>query len=187
MPERSGHAVNGGPEGRRERPETRRGHPRHRTKPVDGDRRSETADPEETTSMTAPLRDHVTGLETRAALEAFLAAREVSAPLAVVLCDVVGLKAANDRGGFTAGDAVLRRAADRLREAAAGAALVARLGGDECAAVFTGTAAATAAARAREALARPGDPPLRAAADARRPAEPIPAFVDRLYASLRRS
>jgi diguanylate cyclase (GGDEF)-like protein len=137
--------------------------------------------------MTASLRDHVTGLETRATLHAFLDARDVSAPLAVVLCDVVGLKAANDRDGFTAGDAVLRRAADRLRNATPDARLHTRLGGDECVAVFTGAAAEAAATRARERLAAPGDPALRAAAGVLRPGETVPAFVDRLYAILRRS
>ena len=137
--------------------------------------------------MNAPLRDHVTGLETRATLHAFLDARDVSTPLAIVLCDVVGLKAANDRDGFSAGDAVLRRAADRLRRAAASATLVARLGGDECVAVFIGSAAAAAATQARERLAAPGDPDLRTASDVLRPGETVPAFIDRLYAILRRS
>jgi diguanylate cyclase (GGDEF)-like protein len=136
--------------------------------------------------MTTQFSDHVTGLETRATLAAFLDARDASAPLALVLCDVVGLKAANDRAGFSAGDAVLRRAAERLRTAAADAAVVARLGGDECVAVFTGGDATAAATRARETLAAPGDPTLRAAADVLRPGETIPAFVDRLYAILRR-
>ena len=133
-----------------------------------------------------PSPDHVTGLATRGTLEAFLDARDVSTPLAVVLCDVVGLKATNDRDGFTAGDAVLRRAADRLRAAAAGATLLGRLGGDECMAVFTGPDAATTADRARTILAGPGDPPLRAAAGECLPQETITAFVDRLYAILRR-
>ena len=70
---------------------------------------------------------------------------------------------------------------------AAGATLLARLGGDECVAVFTGSEAAAAADRARAALAAPGDPPLRAAAGECMPHETVPAFVDRLYASLRRS
>ena len=133
-----------------------------------------------------PSPDHVTGLAPRGAIEALLAARDVSTPLAVVLCDVVGLKATNDRDGFTAGDTVLRRAADRLRMAAAGATLLARLGGDECMAVFTGPDAAAAAKRARAVLAAPGDPPLRAAAGKCRPHESVAAFVDRLYAILRR-
>jgi len=137
-------------------------------------------------TVTSAPPDHVTGLANRGTLEAFLDARDVSTPLAVVLCDVVGLKATNDRDGFTAGDAVLRRAADRLRGAAAGATLLGRLGGDECMAVFTGPDAATAANRARTILAAPGDPPLRAAAGECLPQESIAAFVDRLYAILRR-
>ena len=136
--------------------------------------------------MTSAPPDHVTGLANRGTLEAFLDARDVSTPLAVVLCDVVGLKATNDRDGFTAGDAVLRRAADRLRGAAAGAMLLGRLGGDECMAVFTGPNAAAAAARAQSILAAAGDPPLRAAAGECLPQESIAAFVDRLYAILRR-
>jgi len=133
-----------------------------------------------------PPPDHVTGLAPRGTLEAFLDTHDVSTPLAVVLCDVVGLKATNDRDGFTAGDAVLRRAADRLRGAATEATLLARLGGDECMAVFTGPDAATTAERARSILAGPGDPPLRAAAGECLPQESIAAFVDRLYAILRR-
>jgi hypothetical protein len=54
------------------------------------------------------------------------------------------------------------------------------------AAVFTGPDAATAANRARTILARPGDPPLRAAARECLPQESVAAFVDRLYAILRR-
>ena len=138
------------------------------------------------TTVTTTPSDHVTGLATRAALEAFLDARDVSTPLAVVLCDVVGLKATNDRDGFSAGDTVLRRAADRLRAAAAEATLLARLGGDECMAVFTGPKAVAAADRARGRLAALGDPPLRAAAGECLPEESVTAFVDRLYAILRR-
>ncbi|NDC63567.1 MAG: hypothetical protein EBZ59_06165, partial [Planctomycetia bacterium] len=50
---------------------------------------------------TAPP-DHVTGLETRGSLEAFLPRALRTAPLAAVICDVVGLKAVNDVRGFLA-------------------------------------------------------------------------------------
>ena len=109
------------------------------------------------------------------------------ASLAAVVCDVVGLKAVNERDGFAAGDACLRAAADRLRDAARGARLTARLGGDELIAVFLGPEAAALARAAARSLAARGAPPLRAAAGARMPDEGPGPFIDRLYASLRRS
>ena len=90
--------------------------------------------------------DHVTRLHSRGTLEAFFAGRRDAADdLALVMCDVVGLKEMNERDGFTAGDTCLRRAADRLRAVAAGADILARLGGDEFVAVFTGPGASAAA------------------------------------------
>jgi diguanylate cyclase (GGDEF)-like protein len=134
------------------------------------------------------LADHVTGIETRGELQAALD-RLTSAdePFSLVICDVVGLKQVNEHEGFLAGDAALRRAADRLKEAAAGAALVARLGGDELVAVFTGPGAATAAAHAARGLAGAGSPPLRAAAVSALPNEAPGPLVERLYATMRRS
>jgi len=132
--------------------------------------------------------DHVTRLDSRGALEAFLAGRRDAADaLALVMCDVVGLKAINEQDGFAAGDACLRRAADRLRAAAADADIVARLGGDELIAVFTGPDAPAAANHAATTLAEGSAPPLRAAAIVQKPGETCGTIIDRLYAIVRRS
>ena len=135
-----------------------------------------------------PDRDHVTGLATRgdlqAALERFAGA---PGPFALVICDVMGLKEINERDGFLAGDAALRRAADRLRAAAATADLAARLGGDELVAVFTGPDALTAAGRAAAALASSGTPRMRSAAVSAGRREPPGPLLERLYATMRRS
>ena len=135
-----------------------------------------------------PTADHVTGLEPRAALEAFFAAhRPDGTSLAMVLCDVMGLKHVNERDGFIAGDACLRQAADRLRAAAYGADIVARLGGDELVAVFTGPAAPMAANRAAALLSAAGQPPLRVAASAWQTDDTPATLTERLYATVRRS
>jgi diguanylate cyclase (GGDEF)-like protein len=132
--------------------------------------------------------DHVTGVEPRGSLEAFFAVHDAaSEALSLVMCDVVGLKQVNERDGFRAGDACLRRAADRLRSAAAAAAMLARLGGDELIAVFTGTDAAAAANHAAARLAEGSAPPLRAAAIVKHQGETCGAAVERLYAIVRRS
>jgi diguanylate cyclase (GGDEF)-like protein len=132
--------------------------------------------------------DHVTGLASRATLEAFFAESNPGpAPLALVLCDVVGLKEVNEREGFHAGDACLRGAAERLRAAAAGAAILARLGGDELLAVFTGDDAAETADQAAMQLAAGSTPALRAAAIQKQREETCGAAVERLYAIVRRS
>ncbi|MFM7108376.1 MAG: diguanylate cyclase domain-containing protein [Planctomycetaceae bacterium] len=131
--------------------------------------------------------DHVTGLAPRGELQAALERLAgQGGPCALVICDVVGLKAVNERDGFLAGDAVLRQAAERLR-AAAGSELSARLGGDELVAVFTGPDAAAAARRAAASLAAPGTPPLRSAAVSAGPNEAPGPLLERLYATMRRS
>jgi diguanylate cyclase (GGDEF)-like protein len=132
--------------------------------------------------------DHVTGLEPRGSLEAFFArCNDTPAPLALVMCDVVGLKNVNEQQGFAAGDDCLRQAADRLRAAAGEAAILARLGGDELVAVFTGPRASTAADDAVTHLAAVASPPLRAGAIVRKRDETCGATIDRLYAIVRRS
>ena len=133
--------------------------------------------------------DHVTGLAPRAAVEAVLVdgCGGPAAGLAIVICDVVGLKRVNEEQGFLAGDAVLRLAADRLRAAAFGAVLQARLGGDELIAAFVGRDAAEQAARVAAALAADGLPPMRSAAGAAAADEPLGPLIERVYAGLRRS
>ena len=132
-----------------------------------------------------PELDHVTGLATRGDLHRMLEAEQGA--VAVVICDVVGLKAVNERDGFLAGDAALRRAAERLRGAAAGAQLVARLGGDELGALFVGTHAAERAAAVAATVAGPGAPAMRAAAVAAVAEEPAGSLIERAYAAMRRS
>jgi diguanylate cyclase (GGDEF)-like protein len=132
--------------------------------------------------------DHVTGLQPRGALEAFFSGkRDAAAGLALLMCDVVRLKEINERDGFAAGDACLRRAAERLRAAAADADILARLGGDELVAVFTGPSASVAADHAATTLVGGSAPPLRAAAIVQKPGETYREIIDRLYAIVRRS
>jgi diguanylate cyclase (GGDEF)-like protein len=134
-----------------------------------------------------PELDHVTGLATRGELHRVLAAQRGA--VAVVICDVVGLKAVNERDGFLAGDALLRRAAERLRQAAAEATLAARLGGDELVGIFVGTDAAARAEAVAVAVAGAGVPAMRAAAVAvaANADESTGSLIERAYAAMRRS
>jgi diguanylate cyclase (GGDEF)-like protein len=80
--------------------------------------------------------DPLTGLANRRRLERDLGRLELLAErynsaLSVALIDVDRFKQVNDRHGHAAGDEVLRRLADHLREAFRGEDVVARLGGDE--------------------------------------------------------
>ncbi|MEI8318751.1 MAG: diguanylate cyclase, partial [Planctomycetia bacterium] len=135
-----------------------------------------------------PALDPLTGLSARDALEALLTldAKTAAPSIACVLVDLVGLKQTNILHGFTAGDALLRRAAERLRSLAPDARLLARLGGDELVAVFVGPTAAARAAEASAAAAAPETPPLRAAWTELEAGEPPTALFDRLYAAARR-
>ncbi|MCY3015551.1 MAG: diguanylate cyclase [Planctomycetota bacterium] len=135
-----------------------------------------------------PALDRLTGLSARDALEALLTldAKTAASSMACVLVDLVGLKQTNILHGFTAGDALLRRAADRLRALASDARLLARLGGDELVAVFVGPTAAARAAETSAAAAAPETPPLRAAWTELREGEPPTELFDRLYAAARR-
>jgi diguanylate cyclase (GGDEF)-like protein len=132
-----------------------------------------------------PELDHVTGLATRGELHRFLESRPLA--VVVVIADVVGLKAVNERDGFLAGDAVLRQAADRLRRAAEDARLVARLGGDELVAVFAGPQAAAQAEAIVATVAGSGMPVMRAAAVEAAANEPAGPLIERAYAAMRRS
>ena len=136
-----------------------------------------------------PALDPLTGLSARDALEALLtldAKAAAASSIACVLVDLVGLKQTNILHGFTAGDALLRRAAERLRSLAPDARLLARLGGDELVAVFVGPTAAVRAAETSAAAAAPETPPLRAAWTELKKGEPPTELFDRLYAASRR-
>lgn len=82
------------------------------------------------------LVDPITGLLNRTGLEQAIAREQArhqryGHTVAVVVCDVDGLKAVNDQHGHGAGDALLRRVGDRLRSTARASDVLGRLGGDE--------------------------------------------------------
>lgn len=134
-----------------------------------------------------PALDPLTGLSARDALESLLGGDDKAASaIACVLVDVVGLKQTNTHHGFSAGDALLRRAAERLRSLAPDAKLLSRLGGDELVAVFVGPTAAARAAETSAAAAAPEMPPLRSAWTELQEGEPPTDLFDRLYAAARR-
>jgi len=112
------------------------------------------------------LMDPLTGLVNRRGWELLLdreeqRCRRYGALASVLIIDLDGLKAVNDTAGHAAGDAVLRTAADVLRDAVRTADVVARLGGDEFAVLSVETdlpAAHTERARLRDLLAAAGVP-----------------------------
>jgi diguanylate cyclase (GGDEF)-like protein/PAS domain S-box-containing protein len=86
--------------------------------------------------------DPLTGLANRRALERTLKAAISRAQtrgrgVAVLMLDLDGFKAVNDRHGHAAGDEALREVARRLRRCVRERDLVARLGGDEFVVVLT--------------------------------------------------
>jgi diguanylate cyclase (GGDEF)-like protein/PAS domain S-box-containing protein len=109
--------------------------------------------------------DPLTGLANRRALERGLAAAVSRAgPLersvGVLMLDLDGFKAVNDRHGHAAGDEALREVARRLRRCVRERDLVARLGGDEFVVVLTDLGGDSGAAhdtveRVRSALGAP--------------------------------
>jgi diguanylate cyclase (GGDEF)-like protein len=105
--------------------------------------------------------DPLTGLANRAQLHHLLdhlAAEPGGRTVAVLLVDLDGFKAVNDTAGHTAGDAVLREVAERLRGAVRPRDVVCRLGGDEFTVVLTEVTAAEAEdvrERIRSAVAEP--------------------------------
>ncbi|MFA7415035.1 MAG: EAL domain-containing protein [Rhizobium sp.] len=88
--------------------------------------------------------DTITGLANRMHFNGRLAgdiARAVTLgePVALLLIDLDRFKSINDSFGHSAGDAVLREIAGRLRRTIGGEGLIARLGGDEFGVILCGT------------------------------------------------
>jgi diguanylate cyclase (GGDEF)-like protein len=87
-------------------------------------------------AVQASLKDSLTGLHNRKFLETTLR-REVGlshrhgTPLSLIVMDVDHFKAINDEHGHQAGDAVLRKVAERLAECVRRTDVLARFGGDE--------------------------------------------------------
>lgn len=82
--------------------------------------------------------DTVTGLASRAKFETTLDDVVTSNPAgksALLLIDLDGFKAVNDKLGHQTGDECLKDAGQRISQAAPGATLIARLGGDEFAVI----------------------------------------------------
>jgi diguanylate cyclase (GGDEF)-like protein len=105
-------------------------------------------------------QDPLTGVANRRALEerleeAVAAALKAGTDVAVMLCDVDGLKELNDVSGHQAGDAALARVAAVLTEAA-GDGLVARIGGDEFCVLLEGASADDARRVGEQLLERLG-------------------------------
>ena len=90
-------------------------------------------------------RDPLTGLRNRRGLLEHVQRAADAGGWALVLLDLDGFKAVNDRSGHAEGDALLRRVADGLTGAVPDGSLVFRLGGDEFA-VLAPDVSSTAAA-----------------------------------------
>ncbi len=82
------------------------------------------------------LTDALTGLANRRGWQSFMDELEVrlrrlAEPACVIVVDLDGLKACNDSQGHAAGDQLIKRAAQALRDGVRPSDFVARLGGDE--------------------------------------------------------
>ncbi len=99
--------------------------------------------------------DYLTGLPNARSLFMHLAqevsrCRRMKTSLAVMVCDINGLKKINDSFGHLEGDKLLREFSTRLKEACRGYDYVARMGGDE----FVVTAPGLSAEGAEEKIIR---------------------------------
>jgi diguanylate cyclase (GGDEF)-like protein len=106
----------------------------------------------------AARRDPLTGLANRRAFDEALATASGVGGFALLLLDLDGFKAVNDRLGHAAGDELLRQVATRLADTMREGDTLARLGGDEFAAILPLTDATTAKAIADRVVGAVGLP-----------------------------
>ena len=85
------------------------------------------------------FQDQLTGIGNRHAVHDYMDRINPEISLGIVYCDVMGLKKANDTSGHLAGDKLLIRASECLKEIFGGYALF-RIGGDEFLALCAGMA-----------------------------------------------
>ena len=118
--------------------------------------------------LTSAETDGLTGARNRAAglrgLDIEMErARRMDGVLVVSYIDLVGLKAVNDSRGHAAGDALLRRVVDAIRDQLRAYDLVVRLGGDEFLCVLSGVSEENVRTRfaAVQAALAAGDDPCR--------------------------
>ena len=114
----------------------------------------------------AAAEDTLTGLANRAQLDARLPqilahARRTGHRVGVLWVDLDELKPINDRHGHAAGDTLLRRVGERMRDAVRGHDVVARVGGDEFVVIAEARDSdddfSALAARLNDSIARPID------------------------------
>jgi diguanylate cyclase (GGDEF)-like protein len=113
----------------------------------------------------AAVLDGLTGMLNRTALAARTAeiehqARVTGEPISVVLIDIDHFKSVNDTHGHTAGDAVLRDVAYRLRKELRAFDLAYRLGGEEFAVILLGSEEAHGVELAERLRRAIGDQPI---------------------------
>jgi len=102
----------------------------------------------------AARRDVLTRTANRRAFDETLALNCANGMgFALLLLDLDGFKAVNDRHGHAAGDEVLRQVADRLSQTVRSTDMLARLGGDEFGIILPAADAAAAAGVAKRAVA----------------------------------
>jgi two-component system cell cycle response regulator len=120
----------------------------------------------------AAARDEATGLGNRRALfnaleRTVARARRQGRPFALILVDLDGFKAVNDRFGHAAGDRLLRAAGAAIRSSLRRRDMAFRYGGDEFAVLLPGVAPSRAEPVAERLRQRVGRTAVEAAANAR--------------------